>query len=114
MAEMMPEQEARYALNLGVARSDLSEDAQQAYDRLAEQRTRAETSAPVTSSLLDRVKAIGTLLVGIAAIISGIAAIGALIFSSLSIGATENQLRIAEQGQITDRYNAGSAHWPRA
>ena len=40
----------------------------------------------------------------------GLAAFGALIFTWLSIsattGATNNQLQIAEQGQVTDRYNA--------
>ena len=47
-------------------------------------------------------QAIGTLLVGIAAI-------GALIFTWLSIvkttDATNHQLQITEQGQVTDRYN---------
>jgi hypothetical protein len=33
MKNMTPEQEARYALDFGVARSDLPEDAQLAYDR---------------------------------------------------------------------------------
>src|SRR5690348_1317833 len=36
----------------------------------------------------------------------GLAAVIALIFTSLSIRATGAQLQIAEQGQITDRYNA--------
>jgi Pentapeptide repeats (8 copies) len=36
----------------------------------------------------------------------GLAAVIALIFTSLAIRATGSQLRIAEQGQITDRYNA--------
>jgi protein-S-isoprenylcysteine O-methyltransferase Ste14 len=47
MAKMTPEKEAAYALDFGVARSDLPEEAQLAYDRLAEQRARARTSAPV-------------------------------------------------------------------
>jgi hypothetical protein len=38
MPKMTPEQEAAYALDFGVARSDLSEQAQLAYDRLVEQR----------------------------------------------------------------------------
>ncbi len=42
MAKMTPEQEAAYALGFGVARSDLPLDAQLAYDRLAEQRARAQ------------------------------------------------------------------------
>jgi hypothetical protein len=46
MAKMTPEQEARYALNWEVARRDLSEDAQLAYDRLAEERHRADAQAP--------------------------------------------------------------------
>jgi hypothetical protein len=48
MVKMTPEQEAAYALDFGVPRSDLPEDAQLAYDRLAEQRTRAGTPAPVS------------------------------------------------------------------
>jgi uncharacterized protein YjbI with pentapeptide repeats len=36
----------------------------------------------------------------------GIAALVALIFASLSVRATNDQLQIAQQGQITDRYNA--------
>jgi len=36
----------------------------------------------------------------------GLAAVIALIFTSLSIRATDVQLQVAEQGQITDRYNA--------
>ena len=36
----------------------------------------------------------------------GLAAVIALIFTSLAIRATGTQLQIAEQGQITDRYNA--------
>lgn len=36
----------------------------------------------------------------------GLAAVVALIFTSLSIRATNDQLRLAEQGQIIDRYNA--------
>jgi hypothetical protein len=47
----------------------------------------------------DRMQSVGTLLVGLAAS-------GALIFSALSLNATHDQLQIAEQGQITDRYNA--------
>jgi len=47
MAKMTPEQEAAYALDFGVARNDLSAEAQLAYDRLVEQRARAAASAPV-------------------------------------------------------------------
>jgi hypothetical protein len=36
----------------------------------------------------------------------GLAAVAALIFTALSVQATKSQLQIAEQGQITDRYNA--------
>lgn len=43
MMKMTPEQQAAHALDVGVARSDLPEDAQLAYDRLVEQRTRAGT-----------------------------------------------------------------------
>jgi protein-S-isoprenylcysteine O-methyltransferase Ste14 len=48
MAKMTPEQEASYALDFGVARSDLPPDAQLAYDRLAAQRTRAAATAPAS------------------------------------------------------------------
>jgi uncharacterized protein YjbI with pentapeptide repeats len=41
-----------------------------------------------------------------AAGLPGVAALIALIFAYLSINATNDQLQIAEQGQITDRYNA--------
>jgi protein-S-isoprenylcysteine O-methyltransferase Ste14 len=50
MVKMTAEQEAQYALNFGVARSDLPEDAQLAYDRLAEQRARAPTPAAVSGA----------------------------------------------------------------
>ena len=43
MVKMTPEQEAEYALGFGVARSDLPRAAQQAYDRLVEQRTSGGT-----------------------------------------------------------------------
>lgn len=46
MAKMTPEQEAVYALRRGIARSDLSADAQLAYDRLVEQQARAGTPPP--------------------------------------------------------------------
>jgi uncharacterized protein YjbI with pentapeptide repeats len=36
----------------------------------------------------------------------GLAAVAALIFTALSVRASSLQLQIAEQGQITDRYNA--------
>lgn len=40
----------------------------------------------------------------------GIAALVALVFTYLSVQATDAQLRISEQGQITDRYNAAIAN----
>jgi hypothetical protein len=43
MVKMTPEQEAEYALGFGVARSDLPRAAQEAYDRLVEQRTSGGT-----------------------------------------------------------------------
>ena len=46
MAKMTPEQEARYALKWEVARCGLSQDAQLAYDRLAEERGRADAQVP--------------------------------------------------------------------
>ena len=46
MVKMTPEREAAYALDFGVARSDLPEDVQLVYDRLVEQRAR--TAAPVS------------------------------------------------------------------
>jgi len=42
--------------------------------------------------------------------IPALAAVIALVFTSLSIRATDTQLQIAEQGQITDRYNAAIAN----
>jgi protein-S-isoprenylcysteine O-methyltransferase Ste14 len=48
--KMTPEQEAAYALDFGVARSDLPEDAQLSYDRLAERRARANSPAPVSQA----------------------------------------------------------------
>jgi protein-S-isoprenylcysteine O-methyltransferase Ste14 len=47
MKNRTPEQAARYALEFGVARSDLPHDAQLAYDRLAEQQAHVRTTAPV-------------------------------------------------------------------
>jgi protein-S-isoprenylcysteine O-methyltransferase Ste14 len=46
MTKMTPEQEARYALDFGVARSDLPAEAQHAYDRLVEERAHAAARAP--------------------------------------------------------------------
>ena len=40
----------------------------------------------------------------------GVVALIALVFAYLSIRATNDQLQIAEQGQITDRYNAAIAN----
>ena len=57
MPKMTPDQEAAYALDFGVARSDLPPDAQLAYDRLAEQRLRAAASAPVPPAAHDATSA---------------------------------------------------------
>ena len=46
MPKMSPEQEAAYALDFGVARSDLPRNVQEAYDRLLEQRMRDESADP--------------------------------------------------------------------
>lgn len=46
MPRMTPEQEAEYALDFGVARSDLPQEAQLAYDRLVEQQARLRPPAP--------------------------------------------------------------------
>jgi protein-S-isoprenylcysteine O-methyltransferase Ste14 len=48
MVKMTPEQEAAYALDFRVARSDLPKDAQLAYDRLVEQRARARSSSAIS------------------------------------------------------------------
>jgi hypothetical protein len=48
MPKMTPEEEARYALGYGVDRKDLPEEAQEAYDRLVEQRRRGELVEPVS------------------------------------------------------------------
>jgi protein-S-isoprenylcysteine O-methyltransferase Ste14 len=50
MMKMTAEQEATYALRWGVARSDLPEEAQRAYDELAERHARAAASAPVAGA----------------------------------------------------------------
>lgn len=50
MAKMTPEREAAYALDFGVARSDLPPKAQLAYDRLVEQRALARAQAPVAQA----------------------------------------------------------------
>jgi len=47
MPKMTPEQEAAYALDFDVSRSDLSEQGQLAYDRLIEQRAHPITPAPL-------------------------------------------------------------------
>lgn len=48
MAKMTPELEAAYALRWEIARSELSPEAQLAYDRLVEQRARAAASPSVS------------------------------------------------------------------
>jgi protein-S-isoprenylcysteine O-methyltransferase Ste14 len=53
MVKMTPEREAAYALDFGVARSDLPEKAQLAYDRLAQQRARAKAQAPAPAASTD-------------------------------------------------------------
>jgi hypothetical protein len=50
MPRMTPEREAQYALDFGVARSDLPEASQLAYDRLVEQRAHAPPPAPVLAA----------------------------------------------------------------
>ena len=50
MVKMTPEQEAEYALGFGVARSELPRAAQEAYDRLVEQRTSGGTRADACAS----------------------------------------------------------------
>jgi protein-S-isoprenylcysteine O-methyltransferase Ste14 len=69
MTKMTPEQEAAYALDYGVARADLPEDAQLAYDRLAEERARAprtpvaQTETENRAVIMPRwVSAVGTVL----------------------------------------------------
>jgi protein-S-isoprenylcysteine O-methyltransferase Ste14 len=76
MAKMTPEQEAAYAMDFGVARSDLPPNAQLAYDRLVAQRARTAATAPVSRAnaeatgspaVLPRwVAAVGTALVFLA------------------------------------------------
>jgi hypothetical protein len=43
-------------------------------------------------------------------VLTSVAAVAALFFTRQSIQATDSQLRISEQGQITDRYNAAIAN----
>lgn len=76
MAKMTPEQEASYALDFGVARSDLRPDAQLAYDRLVAQQARTAATAPVSRATAEApggpvvlprwVAAVGTALVFLA------------------------------------------------
>lgn len=73
MPRMSPEQDAAYALDFGVARSDLPEEAQLAYDRLVEQRARARPAASASPAragtasdrviVPHRVAAVGTALI---------------------------------------------------
>ena len=48
MPKMTPEQEAAYALDFGVPKSDLPKAAQEAYDGVLEQRRRAKPQEPVS------------------------------------------------------------------
>jgi hypothetical protein len=69
MPKMTPEQEAAYALDFGVARGDLREQAQLAYDRLVEQRAHPIAPAPLAQGAATPATA--------APLASGPAAIGA-------------------------------------
>jgi protein-S-isoprenylcysteine O-methyltransferase Ste14 len=54
---MAPEREAAYALDFGVARSDLSPEAQLSYDRLVKQRARVRAQAPVARAAAEATNA---------------------------------------------------------
>jgi protein-S-isoprenylcysteine O-methyltransferase Ste14 len=92
MADTTPEQEAAYALDLGGARSDLRPEAQEAYDRLVEQRARnAEaTGEPIIASRLA-------------------AALGTTVFALIAQGAGVVLLPYA-----FTRWHLGTPPWPLA
>ena len=52
MTKLTPEQEARYALDSGIARSDLPEDARLAYDRLVGEQARTDRWSSVVVTVL--------------------------------------------------------------
>lgn len=52
----------------------------------------------------------GTPWLALMASLPGLAALVALVFTWVSVGQTGTELRIAEQGQITTRFNAAVAH----
>jgi protein-S-isoprenylcysteine O-methyltransferase Ste14 len=100
MAKMTPEQEAAYALDFGVARSDLPPDAQLAYDRLVEQRARAAASAPVSPADAEAISAPVTMP-------RWVAALGTAVFALIVQGAGVVLLPYA-----FTRWQPGAPSWP--
>jgi hypothetical protein len=100
MAKMTPEQEAAYALNFGVARSDLPPEAQLAYDRLVEQQARAAASAPVPPADSEATSAPVTMP-------RWVAALGTAVFALIVQGAGVVLLPYA-----FTRWQPGTPPWP--
>ena len=100
MAKMTPEREAAYALDFGVARSDLSPDAQLAYDLLVEQRGRARARAPVSQPPAEAASAP-------AATPRWVAAVGTAVFALIAQGGGVVLLPYA-----FTRWQPGVPQWP--
>jgi hypothetical protein len=97
---MTPEQEAAYALDLGVARSGLPPEAQLAYDRLVEQRARARAQAPVAQADAAATSAP-------VAMPRWVAALGTAVFALIVQGAGVVLLPYA-----FTRWQPGTPQWP--
>lgn len=100
MPEMTPDQEAAYALDFGIARSDLPPDAQLAYDRLVEQRARAAASAPVPPATAEATSAPVIMP-------RWVAALGTAVFALIVQGAGVLLLPYA-----FTRWHLGTPPWP--
>lgn len=100
MAKMTPEQEAAYALDFGVARSDLPPEAQLAYDRLVEQRARARAQALVSQT---DAKAVSAPVV----MPRWVAAMGTAIFALIVQG-----IGVVLLPYAFTRWQPGTPQWP--
>lgn len=100
MAKMTPEQEAAYALDFGIARSDLPTEVQLAYDRLAEQRAGARAQAPVSHPPAGATSAP-------VAMPRWVAAVGTAVFALIAQGAGVVLLPYA-----FTRWQPGTPPWP--
>jgi protein-S-isoprenylcysteine O-methyltransferase Ste14 len=100
MAKMTPEQEAAYALGFGVARSDLTPEAQLAYDRLAEQQARARAQAPVSQA--DTEATIAPVVMP-----RWVAAVGTVVFALTFQG-----IGVVLLPYAFTRWQPGTSQWP--